>query len=150
MRKSFDIRIFFLSIVYMVLLASVVLPHHHHEEIACYTAIHCGEDVNSHEHQSEEASGHHHDHKAGEESEHCISFEYYITSNNGQIVKRVFDFVIAEYACKHFLNACVDCYEEKPEITANDKLFRFLSIRNTYTVVVQRNIPLRAPPICLA
>ena len=150
MRKPFDIRIFFLSIVYMVLLSSVVLPHHHQHEIACYAINHFEDEAGGHDHHKEgREDHHHHDHKAGEESGHWISPEYYITSDNGQKIKRVFDFVLPEYGHKHYLNTCTDCDEEKPEITTNDKLFRFLSINNTYTVVVQRNIPLRAPPVCL-
>ena len=149
MRKSQEIRILLLSTVYLFLLSLIILPHHHHEEVACYTAAHCEDDLDVHQASPLEINDHHHDKNSGEEPEHCISIEYYVIADAGKTFKQFSVAVLPEYG-HDFLSIRNTCFEDNIETDNGYESFRFLSIRNTYSVVAKHELPLRAPPLCLA
>ncbi len=148
MRKSQEIRILILSTVYLFLLSAIILPHHHHEEIACYTAAHCEDDLDVHQANAAEIEDHHHDNNSGEEPEHCISIEYYITTNAGNTFKQFSVPVLPEHG-HDFLSLHSTCFENDFDVDNSYKSFHFLAIRNTYTVAAKHELPLRAPPSLL-
>ena len=149
MAKTQDIRILFLSIVYLILLSSVVLPHHHHEETTCFTISHCEEDFEVRKLNSEDLEDHHHDHTTGKESEHCISLEYYMISAAGKNINQFSVSILLEHG-HDFLIPGTACFKAKAEVEASDQLIRFLPISNTYTAFVRKKIPPRAPPAFVA
>lgn len=135
-----------MSAIYLLLLVSVIFPHHHHEEIVCYTSTHCETNDHPEGNTTERLEDHHHDHNTSEETEQCISLEYYITADPGKNLKQsvtcveklVFSdnlqvaFLDIDYAADIF-NSC-----------------NFLCLRSHYTVYVKQHIPLRAPPAIVA
>ena len=125
-----------------MLLTSVILPHHHHEETACFTISHCEENFEIHKLNLEDLENHHHDHTTGEESEHCISLEYYIISCAGKNIKQFSLPILVEH---DFLIAGTACLKEEAGVKARNQLFRLLPI-NKYTAIVRKKSPSRAPP----
>jgi hypothetical protein len=139
------VRVFFLCIVYGMLLSSVIIPHHHHEEVACFTTTHCEEDIAAHQHKAEEPSDHHHDHEQSEQ-QHCITIGYYVLSDAGINIKRVFDYVQPVYGNSHFVigDFCVE--EQSQRFYSKDIPFSEIPLQNSYTTYIKHEIPLRAPP----
>ncbi len=123
-----------------------MLPHHHHEEIACYTSTHCEEDASGHDDHTEEAVAHRHDHNTTEEPQHCISLKYYVFSDAGKSLKRIFNLETLVPKHNHFLNNCLNCLKEEPELEANFTFSKVLPIQNKFTLFVKYELPLRAPP----
>lgn len=144
MVKSHQIRVFFLGMVYVILLAAIFVPHHHHEETACYTATHCENDGSAHDQHAEEPDNHQHDSR--EDSRHCLTLEYYVYTDSGKNIKRAFDFEGELFCHQNFLHSCLLCTEESTEAETIFKLSRHLSTQNNFVVFVSRELPLRAPP----
>ena len=150
MTKPQNIRILFLSVVYLVLLFSVVIPHHHHEEAACFTSTHCEDDFEFPTNHVEGIEDHHHDHKAGEEARHCITVEYYILSSISKSIKRVVDYPVPESVYSPFLVANkISCEKEIKAVSTAFK-FNFTPLDNSFTAIAKRELPLRGPPSYLA
>ena len=142
------IRILFLSIVYGMLLSSVIIPHHHHEEVACFTTTHCEEDAAAHQHKAEEPSDHHHDHEQSEQ-QYCITIGYYVLTDAGISIKRVFDYVQPEYGNNHFDIGDFCLAELSQRFYTKDISFTDFPLQNNYTTYIRHEIPLRAPPSLL-
>lgn len=149
MVKSQEIKFFFLGIVYLVLLSSVILPHHHHEELACYTSTHCEEDLDSHQRDANEIEDHHHDQNSNNESEHCITIDYYVVTNAGKNIKHISIPVLLDHG-HVFFSACSGCLEGEPELAANNILSESIPITSSYSEIIRKELPLRAPPSNIA
>ena len=144
MAKQNQIKILVLSLVYIGLLLSVILPHHHHEELACFTATHCEDDRGSHEDIANEIDDHHHDQQKGGNSEQCFTIDYYIVSDAGKNLKQVYIPVFIDHG-QEFILACTTYCKEENLISAENSETLILD-SDSYIVYLTRNIPLRAPP----
>ena len=128
-----------------MMLTAIFLPHHHHEETACYTSTHCEEGVRDHEYHAEEPLDHHHEHNTPDESQNCLTFNYYVFSDSGRTFKRTVEYKIKVHGHHHLHIYCLDYAEDEPSFEAVFKKSGILTIHN-YTAVLRHELPMRAPP----
>lgn len=143
--NSKGIRIFLVTVVYFILLTAFVLPHHHHEEAACYTSTHCEDNEVADDHHADEPANHQHD-NSPDEPKQCLSSTYYVYTDTGASIKRIFDIRLNDNLHHYLMLSCISCVKEEPIAEATFKLFQNLPIENSFTTFVSSDTPLRAPP----
>ena len=123
-----------------------MLPHHHHEEEVCYTSTHCETETDHHANDIQDNTHHSHDHSSGEQTQHCLSLEFYVKSNFNKSSKRFVNAYLMNFANSSFNTLIPNHLQQDNDIKTKEKLFKFITEYNVYSVFVKHELPLRGPP----
>lgn len=123
-----------------------MLPHHHHEEVVCYTKTHCETVTDYHNGNYHDNTDHSHDQSSGEESQTCLSLEYYVKSGINKSNKKISCLSLIDNTYKKF-NSYVSYFLYKNnEIRTKEKPFKFSKEYSFYAVFLKNELSLRGPP----
>lgn len=138
-------RVFLLATVYLFLLTSFMLPHHHHEEVVCYTKTHCETETDNHSGNYHDFTDHSHDHSSGEESQTCLSLEYYVKSDFNKSSKNPLSHRLIRYANSNF-SPLFSNHHLQEDIRTKEFPFKFITEYSFYSVFMKHELSLRGPP----
>lgn len=127
-----------------------MLPHHHHEEVVCYTKTHCETETDNQSGSYHDYTDHSHDQSSGEESQTCLSLEYYVKSGISKSNKKIICLSLIDNTYKKFSFNVFNFLHKNNEIRTKEKPFKFIKEYSFYAVFLKNELSLRGPPSSIA
>jgi len=123
-----------------------MLPHHHHEEVVCYTSTHCETETDHHDNDHQDHTDHSHDHTSGEDTQHCLSLEFYVKSGFSKSNKRIISLSFVDNTNMRFSKTISNYLLQNDDLVTKEKPFKLITEYSIYSVFAERELPLRGPP----